>query len=95
MGIAAARKLVSNELDSHAHQFEGQWNENLAKAYAQSFTPEELASLTSEGRHSRYLRKFSEKQDAIGENMQHMSAPILKAYVTAAMISAFEKMPSG
>jgi hypothetical protein len=88
IGMSEARGLVSNELDNHAHQFQGKWNENLAKAYAQNFTPEELASLASEGRNSKYIRKLSEKQVAVGESMQRMSTPILTAYVTAAMTSA-------
>lgn len=94
VGTSEASNLVSNELDAHAHQFQGQWNENLAKAYAQIFTPEELASLASEGRNSKYIRKLSEKQGAVGENMQRMSTPILTAYVTAAMTSAFAKISS-
>ena len=93
VGVLQARELVSRELDAHAHQFEGQWNENLAKAYAQNFTSEELASLSSEGRHSKYVRKLSEKQGAVGESMQRMSTQILTDYVIAALTSAFSKIP--
>ena len=93
MGTLEARRVVSKELDKHAHQFQGKWDTNLAKAYAQNFTPEELASLASEGRNSRYVRKLSEKQNAVGESMQRVSKPILTEYVTTAMTSAFFKMP--
>jgi hypothetical protein len=92
IGASEARVLVSDELNSHAHQFQGQWDENLAKAYAQHFTPEELESLASGGRNSRYVRKLREKQDAVGESMQRVSTPILTAYVTAAMTSAYSKI---
>jgi hypothetical protein len=92
IGISEAKGLVANELDSHTYQFEEQWNENLAKAYAQNFTSEELASLASEGRNSKYVHKLREKQEAVGESIQRMSAPILNAYVTAAMTSAFSKI---
>lgn len=94
IGMVEARRLVSDELDNHAHRFAGQWNENLAKAYAQNFTSEELMSLASEGRGSRYIRKLSEKQDAVGESMQRMSKSILTDYVTAAMTSASYKITS-
>lgn len=80
---------MSNELDKHAHQFQEQWDDNLAKAYAENLTRDELVSLASEGRHSRYVGKLSEKQRAVGESMQRMSMPILTRYVTKVMTSAF------
>lgn len=94
MGMLGAERLVSKELDYHAPQFQGQWNDNLAKAYAQSFTSEELKSLASEGRNSRYFGKLSEKQAVVGDSMQRMSATVLTAYVSAALYSAFSKMPA-
>lgn len=92
MGMSGAQELVSKELDYHAPQFQGQWNDNLARAYAQNFTSEELKSLASEGKNSRYFRKLSEKQAVVGESMQRMSTPVLAAYVSAALNSAFSRM---
>jgi len=89
MGVSEAGRLVSSELDKHAHQFQEQWDDNLAKAYAENLTRDELVSLASEGRHSRYVGKLSEKQRAVGESMQRMSMPILTRYVTKVMTSAF------
>lgn len=86
--------IVVSGLSYHAPQFQRQWNDNLAKAYAQNFTSEELKSLASEGRNSRYFGKLSEKQAVVGDSMQRMSSPVLTAYVSAALNSALSRMPA-
>jgi len=91
VGAAKAKTLVSKELNSHAREFEGQWNKNLAGIYAHHFTPEELTSLAKEGGKSKYARKMVEKQGEIGGEMRRQSTPILISYVTAAMKSALAK----
>jgi hypothetical protein len=91
LGQAETQLLVSKELDACADQFQGQWNSNLAKIYARHFTPEELTSLTSEGRNSPYVNKLAAKQGVIGAEMQQLSTPILTAYLGAAMNGAFAK----
>lgn len=91
LGAVQANELVSSELDAHAHQYESQWNANLAQAYASHFGAEELRSLAAEGRSSRYAAKLAENQAAIGAEMQRLSTPILTAYVSAAMNSAFSR----
>jgi hypothetical protein len=88
VGADQAKALVSKQLDSHARQFEGKWNKNLADIYAQHFTPEELTSLASEGSKSKYAGKMAEKQAEIGGEMRSRSTPILVSYVAAAMKSA-------
>ena len=88
VGPDKAKALVSTQLASHAPQFEGKWNKNLADIYAQHFTPEELGSLAAEGGKSKYAAKIAEKQAAIGGEMRRQSTPILVSYVTAAMKSA-------
>ena len=91
LGTSEAQSLVSKELDAYAPQFQSQWNANLAKIYAQHFTSDELASLASEGRNSRHIEKLNAKQQVIGVQMQQQSTPILTAYVSAALNSAFSK----
>ena len=63
----------------------------FAAIYARHFTAEELASLASEGRHSRHIDKLNAKQQVIGVQMQQLSTPVLIAYVSAALNSAFSK----
>jgi hypothetical protein len=91
MGVSKAQAVVSTELDAHAREYEGRWDQNLASAYAQHFTSEELASLASEGRNSRYVRKLGEQQGAVGASMERLSKPLLVEYVSASMNSAFSK----
>lgn len=94
LGMLKANELLSQELDNHAQEYEKQWSDNLAKAYAQHFTPEELASLASEGRNSRFGRKLGEKQGDVGASMQRMSTPVLMAYVSASLQSALTRSSS-
>lgn len=94
LGTSEAQRLVSQELDAHAGQFQGQWNANLAKIYAQHFTPQELTSLASEGKNSRFFNKLIAKQEVVGTEMEQLSKPILTKYVTATMTSAFDKFSS-
>ena len=91
VGPAKAKTLVSRELTTHAREYEGKWNRNLAGIYAQHFTPEELSSLAKDGGKSQYARKMVEKQGAIGSEMRRQSTPILIAYVAAAMKSAMAR----
>jgi len=91
VGVPQAKTLVSKELDSHARQFEGKWNKNLADIYAQHFTPEELSSLAAQGPKSKFADKMAGKQPEIGGEMRRRSTPILISYVTAAMKSALTR----
>lgn len=92
VGVGGAQALVSKELDVYVGQYQGKWDSNLAQIYAQHFTAEELRSLASEGRSSRFVNKLASKQDVIGTEMERQSKPILTSYVTAALNSAFEKV---
>ncbi|UGQ47445.1 hypothetical protein [Massilia endophytica] len=91
LGQSEAKVLVSREMDIQAARFQPQWNANLAKVYSRHFSPEELASLASEGRSSRYLAKLGSKQAEIGAEVQQVSAPILTEYVSASLNEAFAK----
>ncbi|MYM37430.1 hypothetical protein GTP38_24180 [Duganella sp. FT94W] len=93
LSVTQAQSLLSQELDAYAHQFQGQWNANLAQVYARHFTVEELRSLASEGRNSRFIGKLASQQGSIGAEMQSLSAPILISYVSAALNSAIDKLP--
>jgi hypothetical protein len=93
IGAGGAQALVGQELDAYIGQYQGKWDSNLAQIYARHFTPEELRSLASEGRNSRFLNKLVSKQEAIGAEMESQSKPILSSYVSAALNSAFQKAP--
>jgi hypothetical protein len=91
VGAARAKTLVTKELDSHAREFGGKWNQNLADIYTRHFSADELASLAKDGKKSQYAGKMVEQQGAIGGEMRRASTPILIAYVTASMKSALSR----
>ncbi|MBV7535290.1 hypothetical protein KW842_05870 [Duganella sp. sic0402] len=93
LGAGSAQALVSKELDAYIGQYLGKWDGNLAQIYARHFTAEELRSLASEGRNSRFMNKLASKQEVIGAEMEGQSKPILSSYVSAALNSAFQKAP--
>lgn len=94
IGMLAATSLVSRELDVQAQKFQPQWDANLAQGYSRHFTSDELASLATEGRRSRYVRKLAEQQGTIGVDVQRMGEPILTTYVTSVLTVAVSKMQS-
>ena len=51
-------------------KYQDQWNKNLASAYAEHFTPEEMESLTRGKQKSPYLSKFKEKETQVDTAMQ-------------------------
>ena len=85
LGSADASIAVSNEVNALLPQYQPKWDENLATAYEKSFSQEELSSLVSEGRTSKYAGKVKERQTEIGRDMQSSSQPILIALVTEAL----------
>ncbi|MNH36255.1 hypothetical protein D3C79_970270 [compost metagenome] len=85
LGSADASSAVSDEINALLPQYQPKWDENLAAAYEKSFSQEELSSLVSEGRASKYAGKVKEQQSEIGRDMQSSSEPILIALVTEAL----------
>ena len=91
LGSADASSAVSSEINALLPQYQPKWDENLAAAYEKSFSQEELSSLVSEGRASKYAGKVKERQSEIGRDMQSSSQPILIALVTEALKSTLSK----
>lgn len=91
LGSADASSAMSNEINALLPQYQPKWDENLAAAYEKSFSQEELSSLVSEGRASKYAGKLKEQQTEIGRDMQSSSQPILIALVTEALKETLSK----
>ncbi len=91
LGSADASSAVSGEINALLPQYQPKWDENLASAYEKSFSQEELSSLVSEGRASKYAGKVKEQQSEIGRDMQLSSQPILIALVTEALKATLSK----
>jgi hypothetical protein len=94
LGNASANSALSDEINALLPQYQPKWDENLAAAYEQSFTGEELASLATEGRASKYAPKVRERQDGIGRYMAVNAEPILAALASDALKATLSKYVS-
>ncbi|NWA23992.1 hypothetical protein HX870_17740 [Pseudomonas gingeri] len=91
LGAVEANTAVSNEINVLLPQYQPKWDQNLAAAYEKSFSAEELSSLASEGRTSKYAGKVIQRQSEIGKAMQSSSGPILISLVTEALEACISK----
>lgn len=91
LGRADASVAVSKEIDALLPRYQSRWDENIAQAFEKTFTAEELSSLASEGRSSKYAEKVREQQDKIGMAMESSSKPILTELVSDALNAALSK----
>ena len=69
-------------------KYQPQWDANLATAYANHLSPQELRSLAKSGRSSPYFGKLQEVQPLVSADMQLMSKDILQSLVTEALANA-------
>lgn len=92
VGPEKGRAVVTEELEKAAPKYQGQWDQNLASAYAPLFTAEELQSIAEKQRQSPHIKKFMAKQNEVGTAMQSKSTELLKQYVTEAITNAFRRV---
>lgn len=91
VGRTQAQALVQDELQSLQPQYQPEWDRNLAAAYSQSFTPEELQQLNVGEPAQPLANKFRAKQRDVGMDMKGRSSELLKVYVSTALDSALKK----
>lgn len=91
VGRTEAQTLVQDELKSLQPEYQVEWDRNLAAAYAQSFTPEELQQLNVGEPAEPLANKFRNKQRDVGMDMKGRSSELLKVYVSTALDSALKK----
>lgn len=87
-GKTQAQTLVQDELQRLQPQFQAEWDRNLAAAYAQSFTSEELQALNRGDTLPTLANKFKAKQNEVGMDMKARSADLLKDFVSQALNNA-------
>ncbi|WP_426214525.1 hypothetical protein [Pseudomonas sp. DWRC2-2] len=85
IGPAGARKALDEQITQLLPKYQPLWDLNLAEAYQQSFSDEEVASLAAEGPASKYASKVTAKQQEVSDRMQAKSTPVLKALITDAL----------
>jgi hypothetical protein len=88
IGKTQAQALVKGELERLQPEYQAQWDRNLAAAYAQFFTAEELRGLNSGDGAQMYANKLRAKQNDVGMDMKARSAELLKTFVDRALDNA-------
>jgi hypothetical protein len=88
VGKTQAQTLVKDELQRMQPQFQAQWDRNLAAAYAQSFSADELRALNRGDDQPMLSNKLRAKQNDVGMDMKARSADLLKDYVSQALYNA-------
>jgi len=88
IGKTQAQALVKDELQRLQPQFQAQWDRNLAAAYAQSFTAEELRAMNKGDDPPMLANKLRAKQNDVGMEMKARSADLLRDFVSQALNNA-------
>ncbi len=91
LGRAEASKLFSEEVMAALPDFQDEWNANLAKAYAEAFSSEELNSLILEKEKSPAFKKLQTSQRSVSASMKKRSEKIPSLLVAEALENAFGK----
>jgi hypothetical protein len=89
-GPGPAAKAVKEAIAQVLPRYQRQWDANLAAAYAEHFTREELQSLAREKRASPYAAAYQQRQGAVGSSMQRLSSSLLTEATTAVLSAAYK-----
>lgn len=88
VGKTEAQTLVKDELQRLQPQFQQQWDRNMAAAYAQFFSADELRALNRGDGQPMLANKLRAKQNDVGMDMKARSADLLKDFVSQALNNA-------
>lgn len=90
-GSSGAGVVVAQEVEKLVPAYQARWNQNLASAYSQHLSEDEMRSLAMDGKESPYLRKLISVQRPVGKDMKKLSSPVLTELVTKAMKNAIQQ----
>lgn len=88
LGKTRAQVLVQVELQRLQSQYQGRWEQNLAAAYAHSFSVEELRQLNDGKGSPALMNRFKARNNEVGQEMKARSADLLAEFVSRALDSA-------
>lgn len=88
VGKVQGQTLVQNELQRLQPTYQEQWNNNLAAAYCESFTPDEMRTLNEGDVPADLAHKFQLKQKDVAMSMKAKSAEMLKVFVAKVLFNA-------
>lgn len=91
IGDSQAQTLVQAELERLQPHYQDTWNQNLALAYTDFFSVEELNSLAKEGPYSRYVDKLKAERADVLQSVRARSTDLLRAFVLEALVAADAK----
>jgi hypothetical protein len=94
LGQAQATSLVRKKLEHYRGDYQATWDANLASAYADHLSADELNSLAKNGSSSPFASKLRAVQNDIGIEMQNTSKQLLTSYVTSALTDALKEAAS-
>lgn len=95
IGKSDAASLVKKHIRIVTQSYQNEWNDNLAEAYLDHFSIEELNSIYTEKKSSPYIEKFQAKQKDVGASMQVRSKVLLQKVVAEALKNAFSERAAG
>lgn len=88
MGKTQAQTTVQTALQHLQPSYQEQWNSNMAAAYAESFTLNELRELNEGNAPTALATKFRAKQKDVGMSIKSKSDELLKSFVAKALFDA-------
>ncbi|WP_374107941.1 hypothetical protein [Pseudomonas cichorii] len=88
IGKIQAQDLVQKELQRLQPTYQVQWDRNLASAYAQSFSAQELQSLNEGSGSLPLMNKLKARNNEVGARMKERSSELLKTFVAQALGNA-------
>lgn len=93
-GESKANKIITAELKESISKHQKQWDSNLAKAYLEFLTINEINSLYYNGTSSPHSKKQRQLQSKIGASMQGKSKKLLLTVITETLEKSFKSMQS-
>ena len=81
IGVEAADRLVAAELAECARSRQAAWELILARSYLDHFSPEELESITREGKRSPFAPKLASERANVERSVKSRGKEFFKSYV--------------
>ena len=94
LGQPEAASVVHAKLGLYRSDYQANWDANLASAYADHMTADELRSLAKYGSTSPFASKLRSVQNDVGGEMQVSSKALLTGYVADALNAALKDASS-
>ena len=91
LGAAATDAAVRKEIAALLPSYQPQWNRNLADAYAEFLSPDELRSMATLGKSSPHFGKFMSVRSQVSPRMQEKSSALLQKLSAAALAKVFNQ----